>query len=250
MFRSLRFSEFSGNLFSSFNNFSPSDSWQRGPKNGIIMSCRGNLSHDTHILSTRLWSADHLRGVPSKASAKINSNQREVTHGFMNLTFTRALRKNVKKRFQKMNIDIPALQDTQTYTDVQFYFHKYVSEICVSVSPCDFVVCFSAIQKILGSFSSFEPGQKTKQVSRTQSQPKAQLEKKSKEPKPFMTSSNLPLIYADFSCVRVFIPREKTQAGVQTKGGNMTTTLDHDLLMMQVCNCLGLYVWLKFKHHF
>ena len=198
------------------------------------MNCRGNLSHDTHILSTRLWSADHVRGALNKASVKINSNQREVTHGFMNLTFTRALRKNVKKRFQKLNIDIPALQDPQTETDIQFYFHKYVSEICVTVSPCDFVVCFSAIQNILGSFSSFEHGQKIKPVSRTPSQPKAHLERRNKEPKPFMTSSNLPLIYADFSCVRVFIPREKTPVVEQSKGDNMKTTLNQDLLMLQV----------------
>ena len=202
------------------------------------MSCRGNLSHDTHILSTRLWSADHVRGAPSKTSVKINSNQREVTHGFMNLTFTRALRKNVKKRFQKLNIDIPALQDLQTDTDIQFYFHKYVSEICVTVSPCDFVVCFSAFQNILGSFSNFDQGQKTKQISKTPSQLKAQLEKKNKEPKPFMTSSNLPLIYADISCVRLFVPRERTLQGDQSKGDNVRTTFNQDLVMLQVSKVL------------
>lgn len=215
--------------------FSSSGAWQRGPKNGIIMSCRGNLSHDTHILSTRLWLTEHQRSVPSKTATKLNSNQREVTHGFLNLTFTRALRKNVKKKFQKMNLDIPALQDTQADTSVQFFFHKYVSEICVSVSPCDFVVCFSAIQGILGSFSTFDLGQKSKLVSRTPSQSKSQMEKKSKEPKPFLTSSNLPLVYADFSCVRVFIPRERSQGDTAAKTGEkLMTTLEHNLLMMQV----------------
>ena len=200
------------------------------------MSCRGNLSHDTHILSTRLWSTDHQRGAPSKVTSKFNSNQRDVTHGFMNLTFTRALRKNVKKRFKKLNLDIPTLQEGQTDIDTQFYFHKYVSEICASVSPCDFVVCFSVIQGIVGNFSNFESVNPSKQIQKpSQALSKKQTEKKSRGPKPFLTSSNLPLVYADFSCVRVFVPRERSQGCTTAKGENFKTTADHNLLMMQVC---------------
>ena len=194
------------------------------------MTCRGNLSHDTNILSSRLWSADHS-GASNKGNLKINTNQRDVTHGFVNLTFTRALRKNVKKKFLKMNIDIPTLQDSQTDMTNQFQFHKYVSEICASVNPCDFVASLSPLQGVIQSFNNFESAKPVKTQGVSQSATKSTLEKKSKGPKPLFTSSNLPLIYADFSCIRVFIPRETSHIGGQCK-----TTIDHDLLMMQVCS--------------
>ena len=200
------------------------------------MTCRGNLSHDTNILSTRLWSADHQSGITNKPTIKINSSQRDVAHGFVNLTFTRALRKNVKKKFMKMNLDLPTLQDGQTDVTNQFYFHKYVSEICVSVNPCDFVFSFSPLQGIIKSFSHFESATPAKQVQGgSQSLPKSQLDKKSKGPKLLFTSSNLPLIYADFSCMRVFIPRETTHKS-DPEQDHCKTTIDHDLLMMQVCH--------------
>jgi hypothetical protein len=106
------------------------------------------LSADNHTVSTFS---------PREAST------RDVTHSFLNFTFTRALCKNVAKKMRKLNDDLANIMNMgDSAESYDLYFHKYICEVCLSVEPCDFVFQASAFHTILNCFSSSQ--QKSKSV--------------------------------------------------------------------------------------
>lgn len=204
------------------------------------MSCRDILSRDTQIVSSRLWSSDRRSsGTPTVTMFIGSQPTREISHGFFSLTLTRALRKNVRKRLQKLNIDVPSF-DLTGGGDVynQFYFHKYVSEVCINIAPCDFVLSMVPVAALLANFSSLDfskpSGQKTKLKDNTRERSQSL---------PLLTTSNLPLLYAEMSCMRVFMPGEKT---VKVKG-HTKTTIDSDMFLLQVSRKSLSFIVLNFE---
>ncbi|KAL4227239.1 Vacuolar protein sorting-associated protein 13B [Mactra antiquata] len=211
-----------------YDRHSDGGEWKTGINEGVLMSCRDVLSRDTQIVSSRLWSKDRRSSETPSVTMFIGSQpSREISHGFFSLTLTRALRKNVRKRLQKLNIEIPILDYTGGSGDMfsQFHFHKYVSEICINMTPCDFILCMPPIAAVLANFSSFDASKSSTQ--------KRVLKENSRErtpAKPSLTTSNLPLLYAEISSMRLFLPGEKTE---KNKNG-VKTTLDCDMFMFQV----------------
>jgi hypothetical protein len=205
--------------------FSGEEKWQKGIQEGLLMSCRDNLTHDTHIVTSRLWRSDH--GSSPLTIYQGNQPQREQTHVFSSLTFTRALRKNVKKRLQKLNIDIPNVDmlNGGDFTH-QFYFNQYVSEVCLSIAPCDFILCMEPVSAILSSLNHMELPKTTK-TGKT-----ATPFKGDKSVAPSLNTCNLPLLYADVSNVRIFIPGEETES--KHKKEKISTTIENDMLLFQV----------------
>ncbi|KAL3889914.1 hypothetical protein ACJMK2_002232 [Sinanodonta woodiana] len=206
---------------------SPEGVWQKGSYEGVLMNCQGELPQDIHILTTKHWIGD-LHTAPSSGFFSSQSS-REVTHGFFNLTFIRALCRNVKKRFQKLNIELPAIQNQKEGELNEFYFHKYVSEICIYVNPFDIVVCVPVIETLMEHFSEFGyNGNRSRQH-----QVPLQHRKSSQESVAWLSSNSLPLIYANLSGVRVLIPQVKGQT-ISKRKGQIETTLDHDLVILQL----------------
>ncbi|KAK3589215.1 hypothetical protein CHS0354_020076 [Potamilus streckersoni] len=201
--------------------------WQKGSYEGVLMNCHGELAKDIHILTTKLWIGD-VHTAPSSCFFSSQST-REVSHGFFNLTFTRALCRNVKKRFQKLNLELPAIKNQKEGEFKEFYFHKYVSEICINVNPFDIVVCVPVIEALMEHFSDVGyNGNK-----RRQQQVPLQHGKSSHGSVAGLTSNSLPLIYTNLSGIRVFIPQVNGQT-ISERIGQIETTLDHDLLILQL----------------
>lgn len=211
--------------------YSGSGQWQKGAEQGILMCCRDSLSHDTHIISSRLWSGDH--GSATLTMFQGNQPQREIPHGFISLTFTRALRRNVKKRLQKLNIDVSNI-DMRGRGDIEnlFYFNKYVSEVCLNIAPCDFILCLEPVSAVLCNLLGHLD------LPRTQKSGNRSSPVEERVSVPAVNTCNLPLLYADISNVRIFIPGEATDLEPKgensSKGQNCTTTVENDMFLFQV----------------
>ena len=219
--------------------FSGSKSWEKGANGGVLVTCRDMLSHDTHIVTSRIWSHDRSRSSPNlEATLSFPGNQgnRELSHGFLNLTFTRALRKNVKKRLQKLNVEMVIGDHNESGESIgKFFFHKYVSEVCMSVAPCDVVVCLNPVRAIIKSLAAFGGKTQATYERGADSSVKGQEESFEKyDVEPILTSSNLPLLYADLACVRLFIPGEDKSVDIQETTKEHKTTMDHDMFLVQV----------------
>lgn len=186
------------------------------------MSSQKDLSRDIHVVSNKIWSNDSPVG---------ESSAREVNRRFINLTFTRALCKNVKQRMRKVNADLMGIPDVGNEAGNELYFHKYISEICLSMQPCDFVFNIPALVTVADCF-------RLSGVKKSGSQPKNKVSKtvaKETPSLPWFTSSLLPLLYVDMASSRVFMPVKhsgdhdpKSQPESDDK---VKSTIDHDLLI-------------------
>lgn len=196
-------------------------SWSKGTDLGILMSSQKELSSDIHVVSHKVWSSDSQPG-----HLFVEANKREINRRFINLTFTRALCKNVKQKLRKLNSDLAGIQEVGS----KLYFHKYISEVCLSLEPCDFLFNIPALMTVLDCFTGTKKsGQSPKNMT-----PKPVLP----EPYyvPMVTSSLLPLLYVDMASIRVFMPvkppsdQDFTHAQ-REKDTTVKSTADHDLIV-------------------
>lgn len=123
----------------------------------------------------------------------------------------------------------------------KFFFHKYVSEICVNMAPCDVILCLDPIGAIIKTVPTLGSKHGDRASSSKES---SKVVEEIVEVEPLLTSSNLPLIYADLACLRLFIPGQDNEATEQVTPKDFKTTLDHDMLLVQVIK--GNYFFLIF----
>lgn len=215
-------------------NFSDPSHWEEGPFLGILMSCRKEISDDVQILS-------HKSGLQSQHSISHKSGEshsRDVTHGFLNFTFTRALCKNVAKKMRKLNADLAAFEEFENdVVSYDLYFHKYISEMCLNTEPCDFILYIPAVHTVLDSFESLVFSKKSSPSTKPAPTPTIPGQEKTRLP--LLTSSFLPLLYVTINNVRVFIP--KTSSGKQ-KGHDLALVIVPEIAVNpQVDNPLPRY---------
>ncbi|XP_033726572.1 vacuolar protein sorting-associated protein 13B-like isoform X2 [Pecten maximus] len=197
-------------------------SWTKGTNLGILMSSQKELASDIHVVTHKVWSCD-TQNLPGHMTGE--SNKREINRRFITLTFTRALCKNVKQKLRKLNSDLAGVQEVGS----ELYFHKHISEVCLSVEPCDFLFNIPALLTVLDCFTC---------VKKSGSSPKS-LTPKPVVPEadfvPMVTSSLLPLLYVDMASIRVFMPVKHSgdqDATAQSKKDiRLKSTADHDLIV-------------------
>lgn len=176
--------------------------WEEGPFLGILMSCRKEISEDIQILSHK--SGYHTQHSASHKAGE--SQSRDVTHGFLNFTFTRALCKNVAKKMRKLNADLAAFEEFENdVVSYDLYFHKYISEMCLNTEPCDFILYIPAVHAVLDSFESLLFPKKSSSVPKPAQT--SVIPSREKTNLPVLSSSFLPLLYVTINSVRVFIPK-------------------------------------------
>ncbi|XP_041362052.1 vacuolar protein sorting-associated protein 13B-like [Gigantopelta aegis] len=250
----------------SIKHFTKSDEvsdWSNGPCEGIILSCHGDLSRDLHIISNKVWSADTQPVISLYPS---QDPQRDSNNGFLSFTFTKALCKNVKKRLHKLNIDLTDLSEIESEANFNdLYAHQYMSEVCLRINPFDFVFYAPMFETLIDIFDfvpavvkgSTLPHRSTQNLSYKSSQ------RKRKPLTPLFAAHALPLLYATFGCIRIFLPESgpstvtgeavrsnketDTERAVRSNketdtekvtaeevvGDSVQTTLDHDMIVMQ-----------------
>ena len=202
------------------------------------MTCRKEISDDLNIIADK-HSTNHIPASPSFPTSKPGeSATRDVTHGFMNFTFTRALCKNVTKKMRKLNVEMQLFQDlNEDEVTYDLYFHKYISELCLNIEPCDVVVHIPAVRTVLNCFDIRPNHQKpqSKDKSKKDLEASETSTTETKETFPFFTSSTIPLLYITVGTLRFFIPCVKDETeSIISRERSVVSTVDNDLIVAMV----------------
>lgn len=115
-------------------------------------------------------------------------------HGFLSLTYTKAVTKNVRHKLISRNERRTLQKLSESFTDSSPHF---LHEILLSAQAFDVVFCFPFLNAIASIFQM--------------NLRKSQKEKRKSPGQPMrshiLTSRNLPLIYVNTGVIRIFFPK-------------------------------------------
>lgn len=164
---------------------------------GILLSCTDQVAQPLHLVTHRTWQPPSAASIPNLFHSE---EQKPCDHGFISLTFTRAQRKNVKRKMKKANIE--GMFDFEKRGDMTFRDEGlvYLNEVCLNIEPCDVVMNCPVIASVVDVFCMglVSPEVKPKSAPRKSSS--------NQSPLPLLTSSILPLVYMSVAKFRVFVP--------------------------------------------
>ncbi|XP_021242343.1 vacuolar protein sorting-associated protein 13B isoform X6 [Numida meleagris] len=151
----------------------PGEGWQSGYSEGIFLQCREKL-----LATAKLLDGSHQQ------------------HGFLSLTYTKAVTKNVRHKLISRNERRTFHKLSEGHTDGSPHF---LHEILLSAQAFDVVLCFPLLNAIASIFQARLP--------------RSQKEKRKSPGQPMrthtLTSRNLPLIYINTGVIRVFFPKNE-----------------------------------------
>lgn len=128
-------------------------------------------------------------------------------HGFLSLTYTRAVTRNVRhkltSRSERASRSLHRLSEGVVDSSPQ-----YLHEILLSAQPFDVVLSFPLIHKVAGIFQAKLPKNPRGKRKSTGQPMRAHT----------LTSRDLPLMYINTSVIRVFFPKGEHE---QHEGGNL-----------------------------
>lgn len=124
-------------------------------------------------------------------------------HGFLSLTYTKAVTKNVRHKLTSRNERRSFHKLSEGLTDGSPHF---LHEILLSAQAFDIVLCFPLLNAIASIFQA--------------KLPRTQKEKRKSPGQPMrshtLTSRSLPLIYINTSVIRIFVPKtEEMQPSIE-----------------------------------
>nr|XP_013797400.1 PREDICTED: vacuolar protein sorting-associated protein 13B isoform X8 [Apteryx mantelli mantelli] len=151
----------------------PGGGWQSGHFEGIFLQCKEKL-----LTTAKLLDGSHQQ------------------HGFLSLTYTKAVTKNVRHKLISRNERRTFHKLLEGHTDGSPHF---LHEILLSAQAFDVVLCFPLLNAIASIFQARLP--------------RSQKEKRKSPGQPMrthtLTSRNLPLIYINTGVIRVFFPQNE-----------------------------------------
>ncbi|XP_060248832.1 intermembrane lipid transfer protein VPS13B isoform X1 [Meriones unguiculatus] len=155
----------------------PGEGWQSGHFEGVFLQCK-----EKPVTTTKLLDGTYQQ------------------HGFLSLTYTKAVTKNVRHKLTSRNERRSFHKLSEGLMDGSPHF---LHEILLSAQAFDIVLCFPLLNAIASIFQT--------------KLPKTQREKRKSSGQPMrthtLTSRNLPLIYINTSVIRIFVPQtEETQS--------------------------------------
>ncbi|XP_032616819.1 intermembrane lipid transfer protein VPS13B [Hylobates moloch] len=158
----------------------PGEGWQSGHFEGVFLQCK-----EKSVTTTKLLDGTHQQ------------------HGFLSLTYTKAVTKNVRHKLTSRNERRSFHKLSEGLMDGSPHF---LHEILLSAQAFDIVLYFPLLNAIASIFQA--------------KLPKTQKEKRKSPGQPMrthtLTSRNLPLIYINTSVIRIFIPKtEEMQPTVE-----------------------------------
>lgn len=158
----------------------PGEGWQSGHFEGVFLQCK-----EKPVTTTKLLDGSHQQ------------------HGFLSLTYTKAVTKNVRHKLTSRNERRSVHKLSEGFVDGSPHF---LHEILLSAQAFDVVLCFPLLNAIASIFQT--------------KLPRTQKEKRKSTGQPMrthtLTSRNLPLIYINTSVIRIFVPQTKeTQSTVE-----------------------------------
>ncbi|XP_060051757.1 intermembrane lipid transfer protein VPS13B [Erinaceus europaeus] len=170
------------------------EGWQSGHFEGIFLQCK-----EKPVTTAKLLEGSHQQ------------------HGFLSLTYTKAVTKNVRHKLTSRNERRSFHKLSEGLMDASPHF---LHEILLSAQAFDIVLCFPLLNAITSIFQA--------------KLPKTQKEKRKSPGQPMrthtLTSRNLPLIYINTSVIRIFVPKtEEMQSNVE-----VTQAAKEDTMVLRI----------------
>lgn len=184
------------------------EGWQSGHFEGVFLQCK-----EKPVTTTKLLDGSHQQ------------------HGFLSLTYTKAVTKNVRHKLISRNERRSFHKLSEGLTDGSPHF---LHEILLSSQAFDIVLCFPLLNAIASIFQA--------------KLPRTQKEKRKSPGQPMrthtVTSRNLPLIYINTSVIRIFVPKtEEMQPSIEVnqaaKEDTMVLKIGSVAMAPQADNPLG-----------
>ncbi|XP_026561693.1 vacuolar protein sorting-associated protein 13B isoform X1 [Pseudonaja textilis] len=178
-----------------YRNSFGEDSWSLGKCGGVFLSCTDKLNRRTLLVRpvSKQDPFSNFSGFFPSATAKLLDGSHQQ-HGFLSLTYTKAVTKNVRHKLISRNERRTLQKLSESFTDSSPHF---LHEILLSAQAFDVVFCFPFLNAIASIFQT--------------NLPKSQKEKIKSPGQPMrshiLTSRNLPLIYVNTGVIRIFFPK-------------------------------------------
>nr|XP_023961065.1 vacuolar protein sorting-associated protein 13B isoform X16 [Chrysemys picta bellii] len=174
----------------------PGEGWQSGHSEGIFLQCKEKL-----VTTAKLLDGSHQQ------------------HGFLSLTYTKAVTKNVRHKLISRNERRTFHKLSEGLNDGSPHF---LHEILLSAQAFDVVLCFPLLNAIASIFQARLP-RNQKEKSKSPGQPMRTHT---------LTSRNLPLIYINTGVIRVFFP--KTEEMQHDTGAEANQAIKEDTLIVKI----------------
>ncbi|XP_075562019.1 intermembrane lipid transfer protein VPS13B isoform X5 [Pelecanus crispus] len=180
-----------------YRNSLGEDSWSLGQYGGVFLSCTDKLNRRTLLVRpvSKQDPFSNFSGFFPSTTAKLLDGSHQQ-HGFLSLTYTKAVTKNVRHKLIPRNERRTFHKLSEGHTDGSPHF---LHEILLSAQAFDVVLCFPLLNAIASIFQARLP--------------RSQKEKRKSPGQPMrthaVTSRNLPLIYVNTGVIRVFFPQNE-----------------------------------------
>ncbi|XP_047639492.1 intermembrane lipid transfer protein VPS13B isoform X3 [Phacochoerus africanus] len=206
--------------------------WSLGQCGGVFLSCTDKLNRRTLLVRpiSKQDPFSNCSGFFPSTTAKLLDGSHQQ-HGFLSLTYTKAVTKNVRHKLTSRNERRSFHKLSEGLTDGSPHF---LHEILLSAQAFDIVLCFPLLNAIASIFQA--------------KLPKTQKEKRKSPGQPMrthtLTSRNLPLIYINTSVIRIFVPKtEEVQPSIEVnqaaKEDTMVLKIGSVAMAPQADNPLG-----------
>ncbi|XP_037659327.1 vacuolar protein sorting-associated protein 13B isoform X2 [Choloepus didactylus] len=185
--------------------------WSLGQCGGVFLSCTDKLNRRTLLVQpiSKQDPFSNCSGFFPSTTAKLLDGSHQQ-HGFLSLTYTKAVTKNVRHKLTSRNERRSFHKLSEGLMDGSPHF---LHEILLSAQAFDIVLFFPLLNAVASIFQAKLP--RTQKEKRKSGQPMRTHT---------LTSRNLPLIYINTSVIRIFVP--KTKEMQPTVGVNQTAKED------------------------
>ncbi|XP_048068541.1 intermembrane lipid transfer protein VPS13B isoform X5 [Ursus arctos] len=206
--------------------------WSLGQCGGVFLSCTDKLNRRTLLVRpiSKQDPFSNCSGFFPSTTAKLLDGSHQQ-HGFLSLTYTKAVTKNVRHKLTSRNERRSFHKLSEGLTDGSPHF---LHEILLSAQAFDIVLCFPLLNAIASIFQA--------------KLPRTQKEKRKSPGQPMrshtLTSRSLPLIYINTSVIRIFVPKtEEMQPNIEVnkaaKEDTMVLKIGSVAMAPQADNPLG-----------
>ncbi|NWU94415.1 VP13B protein, partial [Upupa epops] len=201
-----------------YRNSLGEDSWSLGQYGGVFLSCTDKLNRRTLLVRpvSKQDPFSNFSGFFPSTTAKLLDGSHQQ-HGFLSLTYTKAVTKNVRHKLISRNERRTFHKLSEGPSDGSPHF---LHEILLSAQAFDVVLCFPLLNAIVSIFQARLP-RSQKEARKTPGQPMRTHA---------LTSRNLPLIYINTGVIRVFFP--KNEEDRHTAEAN--PTIKEDTLVLKI----------------
>ncbi|XP_077207934.1 intermembrane lipid transfer protein VPS13B isoform X2 [Paroedura picta] len=178
-----------------YRNSFGEDSWSLGKCGGVFLSCTDKLNRRTLLVRpvSKQDPFSNFSGFFPSTTAKLLDGSHQQ-HGFLSLTYTKAVTKNVRHKLISRNERRILHKLSESFTDGSPHF---LHEILLSAQAFDVVLCFPFLNAIASIFQTKLP-RSPKEKRKSPGQPMRTH---------MLTSRNLPLIYINTGVIRIFFPK-------------------------------------------